>query len=372
MAENPFNEPLQTIRTTISSIKDKVDQQKAKANGIKAGIIGKLQEIQKQIAQITNTSQAIAQLKKDLNDARQQIVAKDGEIAQLKSDIEGLRRQVQELTDEKTQIQAQIQQLQDEIERLKRDGQAKDNLIREKTEQLNALQEQKTQVDNQLATLNRQVAELVNKLTEINTLLSNQINLIDTIFSDYEQGEKIDDQLSAVAANLQLIIDQVNPVGGQSEIQQSEQQFTPEIEQLYNDFINSEQGIKNMFYTSLRMKGKPYTDYQHIIQDGLYKIKDPNTKSAGISAIKGALQAIKTEGGVSMSFTIPGSRGGKRRRKTMKKRNKRTRKMRGGYTYVSSNKLDNSSSVVSVSGSKSSSGSKPKSKKYKYRYSRRN
>jgi hypothetical protein len=62
-------------------------------------------------------------------------------------------------------------------------------------------------------------------------------------------------------------------------------------------------------------------------------------------------------------------RGGRRKRKTMKKRPQRTRKLRklqkGGYTYSSSKELDKASSVISNSSSsrsrsRTNSGSKSK------------
>jgi hypothetical protein len=57
-------------------------------------------------------------------------------------------------------------------------------------------------------------------------------------------------------------------------------------------------------------------------------------------------------------------RGGKRKRKTMKKRHRRTRKkMKGGYIYSTSKELDKSSSIISATSNSKSSTSKSSTSK---------
>ena len=76
-----------------------------------------------------------------------------------------------------------------------------------------------------------------------------------------------------------------------------------------------------------------------------------------------------------LNFNIQSNYGGKRGRRTMKKRNRKTRKFmkknqKGGYVYSASKELDNASSIINISSiPKSSSTSKTKSKNHKSRRS---
>ena len=359
-----LNGALNQLDDTIKGISGKVEEQKARVTQYKTNLLEKLKQLKISLDGIKNNTkwQEIADLRQQLQQLpqlQQQLQEKIRNLDQAKETINDLQFQIQRFNQE-------IQAKNEQIQKLLQDGENKDNQIKDIEQQIQNLTTDKKALEDNLQAKTDEVNVLANRIQLITGSLGNQIQNINQIadqLGDLDNGE-IGEQFNLITGNITAIIDILEGrrlEGTESPVQQVEQEFSAEIEQLYNDLIgvsNSEnQEPLKRLYTSLR--STPNALYINKIQSAINNAKrnDP----IAIKQIKQALKELK-EKGVNINFNIPGSRGGKRRRKTMKKRHRRTRKkMRGGYNYSPSKELDKSSSVIS--GSSSFKSSRPKSQK---------
>jgi DNA repair exonuclease SbcCD ATPase subunit len=376
---DPLNTALATLNTTITSITEKVDEQKTRVTNYKTALITKLGQVVQQINDLKNNSvlNSIPQLRQQLQQIpqlQQQLEEKNNELEETKRNLAETNQNLQELQRNIDQLTREIQDKNTQIQQLTQTNQNKDQEINNLNNEIQQLNQQKTAAENALAAANQQMDTLVARIGEINDFLGQQILTINRIadeLGDLESGE-IGDQFNLIGANLQSIIDLINNGSSgtaslpqaQSQLPRSSQPvsnqaFSPEVEDYYNKFIRASQISKDRFYNYLRTNGKG--NLLNTIQTNIRGIQriPPSTQSE--QQIKNVLNGLLNEG---LTFNFNNVSGGKRRRKTIKKHHKRThKKIRGGYVYSSSKELDKASSIISSSSnSKSSSKTLSKSK----------
>ncbi len=358
-----LNGALEQLNNTITGITGKVNEQKSIVTNYKTTLRDKLTQLMTSINTIKNNPKwkeidSLRQQLQQLPELQKQLETKTSELNETKATIQDLQNQIQRLEQD-------IESKNNEITNLTNTGKEKDKAIQELDEQARELDKQKEEIQKNLTAKTQEMNGLAERIKQIINALGNQIGNINQIANELGDLQNPDDpvvqQFNAITDNIQIIIDILDgkrTVGAEATAQ-VEQEFEPDIEQLYNKMISVSKSMDQAdllsFYTYLNNKGKGSSS--GIIQGNIKEYNNPES----IKKVKSELTKLKGEG-VPLIFGQP-VRGGKRRRKTMKKRNRRTRKkMRGGYIYSSSKELDKASSVVSAS-----SGSKSK----KRRYSRR-
>ena len=376
---NPLNQALTGLDTTIQSITGKVAASKTRVREYKVQIITKLREVVEQLNSLKNNNnlKALPQLRKQLQDSQVALQQKTEELDQTKGQLNEANQTLQELQQNMEQINRQLEEKNQQIVELTDSGTEKDNAIQELNAQIRELDTQKTEVGRQLASAQEQSNSLVERFGIINATLGQQIKLIDTIVDELGNLDNANDDVSiqfkAVGDNIMAIMNMINNPGqgGSQQVEQGTQQVeqvseqgsqqaTQQVEDLYQRFINSEQTKKDSFYRSLN--GTPNQSSINVIQNNIRRAIDRNNEQS-IKDIKDELQKIINSGNVPLlgGKTRRHKRHGKR--KTMKKKHRKTRKpikkkYKGGYVYSASRDLDKASSVISASSSSKSTSNK--------------
>jgi DNA repair exonuclease SbcCD ATPase subunit len=343
-----LNGVLNNLNSTIASITTKVDEQKQRVKDYKTKLLEKLSQLFTQIDQLKNNRNLsrIPELQEQLKQLpvlQEQLQNKTRELEEAKSSIQELQSEIQRL-------QQDIESKNTQINDLTNSGKEKDKAIQELDAQYRELDKQKEQAENNLKAKTEEIDSLVNRIQAINTSLTNQIQLINLIADELGDLDRSDigNQFEAITSNIQAIVNMIGESGaGAGGAEYNTPQFSGEIEQLYRDFMNSEQPTKDAFYRSLNSQGKSLSTNK--IQSAIGNAR--NNNEPAINTIKQELKNLK-DSGVMLNFNNL-RRGGKRirKRKTIKKCNRRTRKkMRGGYVYSGvSKELDRASSIISTS-----------------------
>lgn len=369
---DPLNTALATLNTTITSITEKVDEQRARVNSYKAALITKLGEVVQQINDLKDNSvlSTIPQLREQLKiipQLQQELEAKNNELDETKRNLAQTTQNLQDLQRNIDQLTREIDDKNAQIDQLRQSNVNKDQKINNLNNQVQQLNQQKTAAENALAAANQQMETLVARIGEINNFLTQQILTINRIadeLGDLNSGE-IGEQFNLIGANIQAIINLINS-GPQPGPQAGPQaapippaanvpHYNPEVEDFYNRYINATQEAKDRFYGFLRTNGKG--NLLNPLQTNIRAAQRIPPQPQAVQQIKNVLNGLVNER-LNFNFNLP-RYGGKKQRKTMKKRHRRTRKkMRGGYVYSASKELDKVSSLISSSPTKSASKSK--------------
>ena len=374
---NPLNQALTGLDTTIQSITGKVAASKTRVREYKVQIITKLREVVEQLNSLKNNNnlKALPQLRKQLQDSQVALQQKTEELDQTKGQLNEANQNLQELQQNMEQINRQLEEKNQQIAELTNSGTENGNEIQELNAQIVELDRQKKELERQVASVQEQSNSLIERFGIINVTLGQQITLIDTIVGELgdldNENDDVSIQFKAVGDNIMAIMNMINnpgqggaeqatQQGNQQVNQQGNQQGNQQVEDLYQRFINSEQTKKDSFYRNLN--GTPNQSSINVIQNNIKRAVERNDEQS-IKAIKDELQKIINSGNVPLlgGKTRRHKRHGKR--KTMKKKHRKTRKpikkkYKGGYVYSASRDLDKASSVISASSSSKSTSNK--------------
>jgi chromosome segregation ATPase len=394
---NPLNQALTGLDTTIQSITGKVAASKTRVREYKVQIITKLREVVGQLNSLkdNNNLKALPQLRKQLQDSQVALQQKTEELDQTKGQLNEANQNLQELQQNMEQINRQLEEKNQQIAELTNSGTENGNEIQELNAQIVELDRQKKELERQVASVQEQSNSLIERFGIINATLGQQITLIDSIVDELgdldNENDDVSIQFKAVGDNIMAIMNMINNPGqggaeqgaqqvnqqanqqanqqvnqqanqqaNQQMNQQVNQQMNQQVEDLYQRFINSEQTKKDSFYRNLN--GTPNQSSINIIQNNIKRAVERDDEQS-IKSIKDELQKIINSGNVPLlgGKTRRHKRHGKR--KTMKKKHRKTRKpikkkYKGGYVYSSSRDLDKASSVISASSSSKSTSNK--------------
>jgi predicted nucleic acid-binding Zn-ribbon protein len=334
---------LEELNSSITSITDKVNGQKAIIASYKEKLLAKLGDLVNQIQQLKDSPAlaSIPQLKQQL----QQIPQLQEQLRKKSGELEVANEQLNELKIQIEGFNADIESRNKQIRDLEQKMGEKDGQISGLNDQVKTLTDEKTTIQNQLTAKTAEMNDLVTRIGQINAYLLQQIGLIDTItaeLGDLDSGN-IADQFQAISTNIQSIVNMINNpgTGGAEAIPPSQPNPYP----FYNKFVKLPEQQKIEILQNLG--GEEYASQIENDLQNLNESKKNNINNILMRRYKGDLL-----------------KGGKSRCRTMKKHHKRThKKMRGGYIYSSSKELDKASSVISASsGSKSTSSKSSNSK----------
>jgi hypothetical protein len=217
--------------------------------------------------------------------------------------------------------------------------QEKNNLL----DQINEAKKNEEEAINNLSKLQDDQNSLIEKLGTINQVLAKQLETIDSISIDQPNINAYSDLLTDIEAGLKGVMGGINQAVSSTATQQVSNS-TPETQtSLYDRFIKLTPTEQEQIYDKLDEKDIAYS--QLIKQ----QLSNPNPSKQNIININNILKKRYVE---NLNGDNNLLRGGKQKRRTMKKRSKKTRKLRkkyqkGGYTYSASKELDKASSIVS-------------------------
>ena len=131
MSDNPLNQALEQLDTTIKTIQNKVEVGKQRVSEYKKQILLKLNDINEQINAIKNNNNLTS-----IPALRQQLLQSQTALAEKTNELQATKQQLQEATNT-------LQQLQQNSEQLNRD-------IQQKTEEINRLKADNSRTDQKL------------------------------------------------------------------------------------------------------------------------------------------------------------------------------------------------------------------------------
>jgi chromosome segregation ATPase len=321
-----------------------------------------LTDTKEKLTSVTNelnvTKETLARTQSELEQIRTALSTTQSDLQNVTSVKNGLEQKERELTDRISQLETEYQNKLNGVRQEMSDKatQEKKNMQQDFDSQLAALnnekadlqkgiqeaQQSQTEAVNKLSALQTEQNNLVNNLGEINSLLTRQLALISSINTDGANDAEYSELLDTIQSSLGGVISEIN----QAVSGQNQNQSVYDVESNYKNLMSLQDENKLNAFLDNNTDGT----VKRAIQTNISNAKNGDPQS--IDEIKRVLSAnqIKVRSSIF---------GGKRRTKTMKKKNTKTRKLkqRGGYTYSSSRELDKASSIVS-----SSSGSKTKSK----------
>jgi uncharacterized coiled-coil DUF342 family protein len=311
---------LNGLGTTINSITGKVNAIKQRSTAYKQQIRTKLLEVVQQLQNLQNNQafRDILQTKNQLDAARAELARKTQELQGVNQQLATATQQARELQDNLQRVTNELQQKNQELANLQQQNQTLNNEKNQLTQQVQELTREKTVIENQLRELQAQQEGLAQRLGEINGLLAQQIENIDTLANELPDND-FNEEFSSISNNIQAIINLIN---------NPDQNRPPGDAQTYADVarrVNQGEIGRNSFN---RQPGQRYDR---------------------------------------------GYNGGKKTKRNKKySRMTKRRRQNGGYTYsAESANLKKHSSVVSDTYSNSSSKSRSKSRnrnKSKYRH----
>lgn len=336
---------------------------------------------------LTDTKEKLTSVTNELNVTKENLARTQSELEQIRTALSTTQSELQNVTSVKNGLEQKERELNDKISQLETEYQNKLNGVRQEMSD-KATQEKKNMqqdFDSQIAALNNEKADLqkgiqeaqqsqteavnklsalqteqnnlVNNLGEINSLLTRQLELISNINTDGANDAEYSELLDTIQSSLGGVISEIN----QAVSGQNQNQSAYDVESNYNNLMRLQDENKLNAFLDNNTDGT----VKRAIQTNISNAKNGDPQS--IDEIKRVLSANQIKVKPPSSIF-----GGKRRSKTMKKKNSKTRKLnrklkqRGGYTYSSSRELDKASSIVSSSsGSRTKSKSKNKNKSKK-------
>ena len=393
------------LKNTIETINNKIVEGKGKVQEYKTQLIVRLQALNAQIKSLNfeGILSIVPKLKKELEESKynlkvqtEQLVDATTELSQQKAKLEEQNKQIESLTREIDNLTQEIEAKKQEVDKLNNENGQKESQIKDLNEEIKQLNNEKTAAEqkltdaqNELSVAKSQIDNFIQEINSINESLKEQIKTIDQISSELgnvDQGD-VNNKITEIADSIAEIMGMINSQEGgprvASEESSSSNMTVNDIKDLtveklvslspdkkktviktYNTLpINEKIVMLNTLSSELSQESK--NTIEKII--GSYN-ENPNDQM-NIDNITNAFTQIINKI----------KRGGKRnkKRKTMKKRNRKTKKilsngnklknrhvLRGGYVYSSSKELDRTSSVINgLSKSRKSPNSKKKSRR---------
>lgn len=351
MATSPLNDALNGLGTTIDSITQKVETGKQKVKAYKEEIVQKLSEVIKQLeklkenqnikdipkiqGQLLNSNEALQKTTESLNLTKKQLDESNAKLENLQQTLDGVNTQLANVTAELAKKQEELGSATDGLKE-------KDATIQSLNEEMARLQQQKAEAEKQVGEAQGEVTSLIDRIGQINQTLVKQIELIDTIAGELGNNEDVMQGFAAISRNIEAIVNLINNPDRTAK-QPTAASNTP----LYDKYSKLSNEEREAILDKIREKNE--RDYQIIMESFSKAESDP--------VFKRNIQNVLSRNSDIMF-------GGRRKRRTMKRRGKKTRKLyKGGYVYSSSKQLDESSSIItSSSDSNSNSNSKTKSR----------
>jgi len=355
---------------------------------------------------LTETKNKLTEVTNELQTTKQNLEQTQAELNRVKQDFASVQNELQTANARKNELEQQVRDLDQRIKQSELEYQNKINGVRQEMSD-KATQEKKdmqTAFDNQIAALNNEKAQLqkdindakqaqndaVNRLSTlqqeqdgliqnlgtINQFLAQQLSLIDTINTEQPNMVDYSDLLDQIQRGLSGVITGINQAVSTNTTMGSRGSNVEtgpyDVETNFNNLLNLHNESPSGQYSQYKRKVDAMPNGTKITS-----VIDANIKDAE----RGIPQAIQNIKNILVTNKLPvdpyNPTGGRRKRRTMKRRYRRTRKQqKGGYTYDSSKDLDMKSSVISASiGTKikspkspksSKSPKSPKSKKHRY------
>lgn len=362
---------------------------------------------------LTETKNKLTEVTNELQTTKQDLEQTQAELNRVKQDFANVQNELQTANARKNELEQQVRDLDQRIKQTELEYQNKINGVRQEMSD-KATQEKKdmqTAFDNQIAALNNEKSQLqkdindakqaqndaVNRLSTlqkeqdgliqnlgtINQFLAQQLSLIDTINTEQPNMVDYSDLLDQIQRGLSGVITGINQAVSTNTTMGSRDSNADkgpyDVETNFNNLLNLHNESPSGQYSQY------ITKVNRTINNGTKITTDINKYIN--DAERGIPQAIQQLRNILATNKLPvdpyNPTGGRRKRRTMKKRYRRTRKQqKGGYTYDSSKDLDMKSSVISpsigtkIKSSKSSKSPKspklfkspktPKSKKHRY------
>lgn len=337
---------LKAVIESINAFKSTNLQSLTEAKNKLAAATSELEQTKNNLA---NTQQELNRVKNDLANTQNEMQNINATKNALEQKVRTLEEQIKQTElNYQNQINGIRQEMSDKFTQEKRVIQQEhDNQIAQLNQEKNALQQQiqkaeqaQQEANNNISRLQQEQNGLIQNLGTINEFLSQQLNLISQINTDQPEINDYTDLLNAIQTGLSGVIGEINQAVA-SNITISTSSLTP----LYDKFVSLSPDQQDNILQSI---GPEYAT----------RIRGDMNNPSPIN--KQNIQNI-----LSRRYSGNLLRGGKRRRKTMKKLNRRTRrKMRGGYIYTESDDelKKNSRDVSNSRSSKLNSISNRKSK----------
>ena len=355
-----FENALNTLNATVSSIAEKVDNQKNRVASYKRDLIGKLGQIANSITNLRNAGKldSIPQLKSHIAKLTQKLTDKDTELAETNKTLNACQGKIRELQEQINALTRQISEKDTQIQQLETSNKNKDDEIAQLKTEKQALEQEKQAIETNLATATQEISTLSRRILDINDSLKTQIDKIVTIMDDLDVNHtEVDQQFTLIQNNIDTITKMIND--GSSGGDQSSLAGSTVIPYNVDDNINKLRELINLPNKSMYEKfiGTLKPTVMNSVVQNMSEFKQGNETN---------MRDIFTKNNIRVSSV---TRGGKH--KTMKKRHKRRYKrtcksvLKGGYVYSSSSKLDKSSSIISSSSKGKSVKDKSPTKKVK-------
>lgn len=327
---------------------------------------------------LTETKNKLSEVTNELETTKQNLQQTQSELERVKTELANTQTELQNANATKNELEQRVRDLDERMRQIELEYQNKINGVREEmaqktTQEKKAMQEQFDQdmaaLNNQKMALEKEIQEAKNKETEainnlnalqkeqeglivnlgtINEFLARQLELISTINTEQPNNADYATLLETIQNGLTGVIGEINQAVATNTTPITSVSQTP----LYDKFIKLNEDQQKEIYGVI---GQSYAD---VIERDM-ALSPPDKLN---------IQNI-----LKKYYSGDLLRGGRRRRKTMKKKHRKTHKLmnkyqRGGYIYSTSKELDRASSIISKSSrTKSMSNSKTRSKKYKYR-----
>jgi hypothetical protein len=347
---------LTDTKNQLDIVKTELDTTKRELEQAKLALEKVTTDLNNSQTELLNATSTIRDLEKQVKDLNKTIEMMDTEYI---NKIETIK---QEMNENAAQQQKDIQTEYDNKSAALEDD--RNNLLKQ-IEQ--AKGSEQLAIEN-LTNLKRDQDKLIQELAAIKELLVNQIVSIDTIKTDQPNINSYSELLDNIEQGLNGVMSGINQAVANTSV----------IQPVANTSVTPYNADEN--YNKLRNLIPIYPDPNKLLKyltDTIDLRKLNTTEKSTLSMVsspqnKPYIIRILND----YKLNIPNISGGRRRRRTMKKRPKKTRKLRkrqkGGYTYSASKELDKASSVVSNSSSSTdNSGSKTKTIRSKKKSRRR-
>lgn len=295
---------LNQLGQTIGQINSKVGHERERATGFKTAINAMLSDVITKITALKNNPGLTngVRLQQELTSVRNELNQKSQELEQSKAALQSVTHTIRELENRLQGISTELENKNRELANLNNTVNEKNAANQQLTSNIQQLNQTLSSTQYELTAARSEMESLAVKIGTMNGELTNQISSIETIANEMGDGSDMSEQFRQIGDNIMEIINTINGSGPGPTIQR--------------------QG-----------------DSRTVRQPGF----EENVANARTDYL-----------------------GGRKRRRTMKKRHRKTKKnmrgvnkMIGGYVYKTNKALDSSSSVVS-SSSKSRSHSKSK------------
>jgi uncharacterized phage infection (PIP) family protein YhgE len=383
-----FNNIMSKGKTINSNLNEKIKKLDTLNTDFKTTLTGKLQEIIGKINEFKNTNlQGLTETKSKLSQVTEELNKTKAELDKTKEELkkiqEGLKtanellegcsksktileQQIKDLEAKQQAMQAEYdkkseadkQTMLQEFQNQKQTMEAEKNELKKQMEEA---QSEQTQAIQNLTALQEEHQKLVVSLGTINDFLDEQSQLIDKINIDQPNSGDYTSLLDTIQTGLSGVIGEINNAVTSSPEQKpnssssSSSSQTPLADRFFNKYKNLDTNKRNDLINKLQLR----PNEKQILNSRLRNFNDNK------ELINNTLLQIKDIDQILSEYEV---KGGKRRRKTMRRKPRKTFKRRkvyrGGYVYSTNKKLDSASSVVSSSEPISRTRSKMK-KKYK-------